>query len=155
MKNLLPVVYLTMEPFLNSSSEPSTRLSFNKKKKQQNTCFYPCLYLFLAGMHILLQEPPTSFLYTGCICICSLSHCKHEKGGKCSLVCTVGWPLHLWSHLEITWVTHSIRICCITFARNMHSIDKTAVVLLLLTSLTKYLGNEEEKSCFAFCMLIS
>lgn len=52
VKNLLPVVYLTMKSFLNSSSEPSTRLSFNKK------CVFTHVYIYF------LQE---------CTC-CSKSH---------------------------------------------------------------------------------
>lgn len=104
-------------------------------------CFYPCLYLFLAGMHILLQEPPTSFLYTGCICICSLSQCKHGKGGgEPNLVFAVSCLLHLYKHLEIAWIARSVKTCCITFARNMSSVGKTTVMLLLSKSQYQILG---------------
>lgn len=68
-------------------------------------CFYPCLYLFLAGMHVLLQEPPTSFLYTGCICVCCLPQCKHGKGGKFYLICSFSCFLHLYNYLEIILIT--------------------------------------------------
>lgn len=130
MKNLHPVVYLTMKSFLNSSSEPSTRLSFNKK------CVFTHVYIYFSQecTYCSKSHPrPSCIQGVFAFAACPNANMGRE-GGKSNLVFTVSCLLHLYKHLEITWITHFVKICCITFTRNMSSVDKTVDMLLLLKS---------------------
>lgn len=111
-KNLLPIVYLTMKPFLNSSSEPNTRLYFNKK------CVFTHVYIYCRNAHTALRATHI-LLYTGCICICNQSQCKCGKGknplSSSELVAfsisRITWRLS-WSLIQLrTVVLHFLEIC--------------------------------------------
>lgn len=136
MKNLHPVVYLTMKPFLNSSSEPSTRLSFNKK------CVFTHVYIYFSQecTYCSKSHPrPSCIQGVFAFAACPNANTGRE-GGEPNLVFAVSCLLHLYKHLEIAWIARSVKTCCITFARNMSSVGKTTVMLLLSKSQYQILG---------------
>lgn len=138
-KNFLPVVYLTMKPFLNSSSEPSTRLSFNKK------CVFTHVYIyFLQECTYCSKSHPHPSVYRVYLHLQSVP-VQTWEGEKSNVFFRVGCLFDHYNYLEAILVTHSIKICCITFSRNMCHVNKTISMLLLLKSLFQMFGSRGKK----------